>query len=167
VDISRIRTICFVCQWNEGRSAHLELSTRHRLRRKGSGIQVISAGLNQGFGINPLRREFLLGRGVPLEEIEAHRSERFGQEHVGADLVLVAELWMKDELIGEWPELRGKIMTVIGFIRGYEPGDESISAEEAHIVDTAGYTDEEKLALYAELEKLAEQVARRLTSNGT
>lgn len=33
-------SVCFVCQWNEGRSVHMELSARQKLRKAGSLIQV-------------------------------------------------------------------------------------------------------------------------------
>jgi hypothetical protein len=55
----QVNSVCFVCEWNEGRSAHLELSTRHRLKAKGSGVRVTSAGLRQGGHINRLRGDFL------------------------------------------------------------------------------------------------------------
>lgn len=157
-----IESVAFVCQWNEGRSAHLELSTRRRLRELGSYVRTISAGINNGDAISPLRRMFLLRAGVPLVEIDAHKPTEFGPEHAKADLILVAELPMEDTLLAEWPEIEGKVMTVRGFIRGFMPEDESISEDEARIEDTYGHTDEEKLLLYSELETLAEQVALRL-----
>ena len=65
----RIRSVCFICGWNEGRSAHLELSVRHRLRAAGCGVRVSSAGLRQGGTVNALRREYLRSLGIPCEEM--------------------------------------------------------------------------------------------------
>lgn len=157
------RLVCFVCEWNEGRSAHLELSVRHKLQAAGSSIEVMSAGFSQGGGIGPLREEFLRKLGVPDKNIEQHRALRFGQQHAQADLVLVAEMPMKERLLRQWPQLEGRIMTVRGFAMGYGPGNESLSAAEAHIEDAGGHSVPEKLQLYAELEGLAAQIGRRLT----
>ncbi|MCX5884417.1 MAG: hypothetical protein NT096_00640 [Proteobacteria bacterium] len=158
----RINSVCFVCEWNEGRSIHLELSTRRKLMVKGGHISICSAGFRQGRNINPLRKEFLLKRGVPLEEIEDHKPTIFGKEHTQADLILVAELPMKARLLAAWPELQGKVMTVRGFIQGFSPENEPLSLADAHIEDAGGHSNEEKIALYIELEKLAEQIASRI-----
>jgi len=165
VDLLQIKTITFVCQWNEGRSAHLELSVRHKLREMGSDIRVISAGLSQGGGVNPLRKDFLQQRGVPLDEIEEHRSTIFDEEHAMADIVLVAELHMKDELLTRWPELTGKVMTVRGFIHGFTPEVEPLTPGEARIIDSAGHSDKAKLGLYKELEDIANRIVERLYGN--
>ena len=165
MDLLKIKTIAFVCQWNEGRSAHLELSVRQKLREMGSDIRVISAGLSQGGGVNPLRKDFLQQRGVPLDELEEHRSTIFDEEHAKADIVLVGELHMKDELLMRWPELAGKVMTVRGFIHGFTPEVEPLTPGEARIVDSAGHSDEQKLGLYHELEDISNRVVERLTEN--
>ena len=165
MDLKKIKTIAFVCQWNEGRSAHLELSVRHKLREMGNDITVISAGLSQGGGVNPLRKDFLQQRGVSLDEIEEHRSTIFDDEHAQADIVLVAELHMKGELLTKWPELAGKVMTVRGFIHGFTPEVEPLTPGEALIIDSAGHSDEAKLGLYKELEEIAVQIVERLTAN--
>lgn len=165
MDVKQIRTIVFVCQWNEGRSAHLELSTRQKLGEMGSDMEIISAGLSQGGGVNQLRKDFLLQRDIPLDEIEEHRSTLFNEEHAKADLILVAELHMKDELLTKWPELEGKVMTVRGFIHGFTPEDEPLNAYEVQIVDSGGHTDGEKLELYRELEIIVDQVVERLASD--
>ena len=157
-----VNHVCFVCEWNEGRSPHLELSTRLRLQKSGSRIQVTSAGLSQGGRINVLRRKFLAQMGVPAEQIEGHRSTPFGPRHADADLVLVAELPMKERLLGDYPELRGRVMTIRGFALGFWPDDETLSEAQAHIEDAGGHSDNQKLALYAELEKLAGQITSRL-----
>ena len=165
MDMKQIRTIVFVCQWNEGRSAQLELSTRHKLREMGSDIEIISAGLSQGGGVSQLRKDFLIQRDVPLDEIEEHRSTLFSEDHAKADLILVSELHMKDELLTKWPELEGKVMTVRGFIHGFTPEDEPLNAYEAEIADSGGHTDGEKHDLYRELEIIADQVVERLASD--
>jgi len=157
-----IDSVCFVCEWNEGRSAHLELSVKHKLRAKRSHIRVSSAGFTQGAGINSLRRQFLSKLGIPLEEIEGHKSTVFGTEHARANLILVAELPMKARLLAAWPELQGRIMTVRGFVQGFLPQNESLSDVEAHIEDAGGQGIEGKFTLYRELEVLAEQIALRL-----
>ena len=158
-----MRTVCFVCQWNEGRSAHLELVTAFHLRRMGrDDIRVTSAGLSQGGFINPLRAEFLLKTGIPADEIEGHCSTPFGREQAESDLVLVAEMYMKDLLLVTWPGLAGHIMTVSGFLKGLDPYDEDISDDESAIEDAGGHSDNEKLALYEELNEIGKQVAERL-----
>ncbi len=158
-----MHTVCFVCQWNEGRSAHLELVTAFHLRRMGrDDIRVTSAGLSQGGCINPLRAEFLLKTGIPADEIEGHCSTPFNREHAQSDLVLVAEMYMKDLLLVTWPELAGRIMTVRGFLRGLDPYAEDISDSEAIIEDAGGHSDNEKLTLYAELSDIGLQVAEKL-----
>ncbi len=157
-----IRSLCFVCEWNEGRSAHLELSVRHRLRAQGSSIGVLSAGLSQGGGINWLRRRFLLSLGIPREEIEDHCSIVFAAEHAAADLILVSELQMKARLLEILPGLESKIMSVRGFARGLWPETDLRLATEADIEDAGGKSDREKLALYEELESLATAIAARL-----
>jgi predicted TIM-barrel enzyme/protein-tyrosine-phosphatase len=154
--------VCFVCEWNEGRSAHLELSVRHKLRAQGCDIHFVSAGLSQGGRINTLRREFMGNLGIPREEIEAHRAQVFGVEHAASDLILVAELQMKHRLLDRWPEIAGRVMTVRGFLEGLPPDGESISESDAHIEDAGGHSREEKIVLYRELEAIAEQVASRL-----
>ncbi len=161
-DSKRIGSVCFVCEMNQGRSVHLELSTRHRLRARGSRIRVSSAGLRAGGRIKPLRQNFLLHHGIPAEEIEAHRATIFGAEHAQADLILVVELPMKARILAQWPELQGRIMTVRGFVQGFQPECDPLPEAEAHIEDAGRHTVEEKLALYAELETLADQVVLRL-----
>ena len=157
-----IGTICFVCEWNEGRSAHLELSVRRRLRRRGLEIQTLSAGLSQGGGINTLRRQFLRERGIPEDEIRDHRSIVFDERCAGDDLILVAELQMKQRLLERWPGIAGRVMTIRGFVAGMTPDTERIPAQEAHIEDSGGHSDSEKMALYEELEKIADSIAARL-----
>ena len=157
-----VGSVCFVCEWNEGRSVHLELSARRRLREQGSSVRVMSAGLSPGGGINSLRREFLLRTGVPRQEMDSHRSTPFSPAHAQADLILVAELPMKARLLASRPELRGRVMTVRGFLMGFSPESEALTEAEAHIEDAGGHTPEEKLALYRELESLAAQIAARL-----
>ncbi len=156
------RVVCFVCEWNEGRSAHLEMSVRRKLKDRGIAVEVISAGLRPGGSVQPRRRQFLLSIGVPEAEIERHVSTVFCREHLRSDLVLVAELPMKDYLLRHWPELAGRVMTVRGFLRGFRAETEHISHEEAHIEDTGDHPEHEKLVLYRELETIAAQVADRL-----
>jgi predicted TIM-barrel enzyme/protein-tyrosine-phosphatase len=159
-----IGSVCFVCEWNEGRSVHLELSTRRLLRERDLPVTVMSAGLRPGGGINALRARYLAQHGIPLEEIHAHSSTVFALRHSQADLVLVTELWMKQTLLDAWPELRGRVVTVRGFLRGFCPGTETITEDDARIVDAGGHTDQEKLALYAELDSLAGQIVERLAA---
>lgn len=157
-----IASICFVCEWNEGRSAHLELSVRRKLRELGCETEVCSAGLSQGGWINRLRREFLSEPGISSDETEAHRSRVFGAEHESSELVLVSELQMKSRLLQRHPNLTGRVMTVRGFLQGFTPENEEIPADEAHIEDAGGHGQEEKLALYRELEEIAADVARKI-----
>lgn len=154
--------VCFVCEWNEGRSVHLELSVKLKLKRHGSKIRAMSAGFSQADKVNPLRKSFFLGLGVPASEINAHFSTIFNERHAQADLILVAELPMKEKLLKAWPELIGKVMTVKGFIKGMNPSNEDISEEEAKMEDAGGKDVDKKLDLYVEHEQLAEQVAARL-----
>jgi protein-tyrosine-phosphatase len=158
----QINLVCFMCEWNEGRSPHLEMSVRLKLKRHGSKIKVISAGFSQADKVNPLRKAFLLGLGVPTSEIDAHHSTIFNKEHTKADPILVAELPMKEKLLKAWPELDGKVMTVKGFIKGMDPFIENISEEEARMEDAGGKDIDRKLELYVEHERLAEQVAKTL-----
>ena len=138
------------------------MSVRLKLKARGSSIRVISAGFGQSDRINPLRKAFLLGVGVPAGEIDAHKSTVFDQEHTQADLVLVAELPMKAELLKKWPELAGKVMTVKGFVRGLTPNAEDISEAEARMDDAGGKDIDGKLELYVDHERLAGKVAERL-----
>lgn len=157
-----IKMVCFVCEWNEGRSVHLEMSVRLKLKRLGSKIEVMSAGFSQADKVNPLRKAFLLGLGVPASEIDAHFSSIFNEKHAQADLILVAELPMKEKLLQRWPGLAGKVMTVKGFINGMGPSNEVISEEEAKMEDAGGRDVDKKLDLYVEHEQLAVKVAQRL-----
>ncbi len=154
--------VCFVCQWNEGRSAHLEMSVRLKLKARGSSMRVVSAGLSRADGMNPLRKAFLLGLGVPAGEVNAHKSTVFDQAHARADLVLVAELPMKAELLMKWPELTGRVMTVKGFAGGLMPDAENSTEEELRMEDAGGMDIDRKLELYVDHEGLAERVAARL-----
>lgn len=157
-----IRLVVFVCEWNEGRSVHLELSVRSKLKQHGSKIEVRSAGFRQANTVNPLRKAFLLGSGVPASEIDGHYSTIFSEKHAGADLVLVAELPMKQRLLTAWPELQGKVMTVKGFIKGMNPSNEIMTEEDARMEDAGGQDIDRKLELYQEHEKLAQKVAQKL-----
>lgn len=157
-----IGLVCFVCEWNEGRSVHLELSVRLKLKRHGSKIRVMSAGFSQADKVNPLRKSFFLGLGVPISEINDHFSTIFNERHAQADLILVAELPMKEKLLQRWPGLSGKVMTVKGFINKMGPSNEDISEEEVKMEDAGGRDVDKKLDLYVEREQLAKQVAARL-----
>lgn len=157
-----VRSICFVCEWNEGRSAHLELSVRNKLKIVGSLVRVTSAGLSQGGGMNVLRKDFLLKLGIPWEDIQSHKPNVFASEQAEADLVLVAELPMKSRLLAKYPQLVGRIMTVRGFVKGLTPDNEVVSGDEALMEDAGGYDTQMKLVLYNEHERLAQQVAWRL-----
>jgi protein-tyrosine-phosphatase len=157
-----IRIVCFICEWNEGRSVHLEMSVRLKLKRQGSETKVMSAGFSQAEKVNPPRKAFLLGPGVPAAEIDAHTSTIFNRDHAQADLILVAELPMKAKLLGQWPELEGRVMTVNGFIKGMNPSKEDITENEARMEDAGGKDIDGKLELYVEHERLSEQVAKRL-----
>jgi protein-tyrosine-phosphatase len=161
----KIPSVCFVCEWNEGRSVHLELAVRRVLLEAGRDASTSSAGLSQGGKINPQRRRFLRGRGVPEEAITGHQATLFGDQHKVADLILVAELQMKERILRDYPDLDGRVMTVRGFLAGMTPKNEPISEADALIEDAGGHTEEEKLLLYEELEALAEQVADRLTGD--
>jgi protein-tyrosine-phosphatase len=161
---SEIRSLCFVCEWNEGRSPHLAYRVRNLLGSRGSEIRITSAGLTQGGTISHRRREFLIDRGVRREELEQHRSSVFDERHAAADLVLVAELPMKDRLQERWPELEGRVMSVRGFARGLLP-EEDLSVDEAHVEDSGGHELNETLALYEELEGLARDVTVRLAGS--
>ncbi|HPW37328.1 MAG TPA: hypothetical protein PK528_11345 [Syntrophorhabdus sp.] len=162
VEMKPIRLVCFVCEWNEGRSVHLEMSVRLKLKRLGSKIIVMSAGFSQADTVNPLRKAFLLGLGVPMSEIDAHFSTIFNEKHARADLILVAELPMKGKLVQQWPGLTGRVMTVKGFVKGMNPSNENISEEEAMMEDAGGKDPDKKLMLYVKHEQLAAQVAQRL-----
>lgn len=157
-----IQSVLFMCEWNEGRSVHLEMSVRLKLKRQGSKINVMSAGFSQADRVNHLRKAFLLGLGVPASEIDDHYSTIFNEEHAHADLILIAELPMKKRLLKEWPQLEGKVMTVRGFIKGMVPLQEDITEEEARMEDAGGKDTNRKLALYLEHEHLAVEVAKRL-----
>lgn len=156
-----VRSVCFICEWNEGRSPQLALSVRRRLREVGRSVGVTSAGLRQGGTINPLRRRFLGAHGIRQDELEAHWSTVFDPRHHDADRILVAERWMQDELLTRHPQLAGRVMTVRGFAAGLDPTSDRL-AEHADIEDAGGHSDAEKLVLYAELEELAEAIASRL-----
>ena len=156
------RHVCFVCEWNEGRSPHLELSLRLKLRQGGSDIELTSAGLSRGGGISSSRREHLERLGVSPEEIDAHRSVIFGRGHARADLILVAELPMKHRLLVDWPELEGKVMTMRGFVERGTPDEDDLSATASHVEDSGIHPQHEKQAIYEEHEELARQVACRL-----
>jgi protein-tyrosine-phosphatase len=162
VEKKPIQLVVFMCEWNEGRSVHLEMSVRLKLKRQNSKVRVMSAGFSQADKVNPLRKAFLLGLGVPTSEIDAHYSTIFNEKHAQADLVLVAELPMKERLIKAWPGLAGMVMTVKGFIKGMNPLDEDITEEEVRMEDAGGKDIDRKLELYMEHERLAEQVAKRL-----
>ena len=151
-----------MCEWNEGRSPHLEMSVELKLKQSNSKIKVISAGFSQADKVNSLRKAFLLGLGVSAAKIDAHYSTVFNENHVNADLILVTELPMKTKLLKQWPELAGKVMTVKGFIKGMNPSNEDITEDEARMEDAGGKDIDRKLELYMEHERLAEQVANRL-----
>ncbi len=151
-----------MCEWNEGRSPHLEMSVELKLKQSNSKIKVVSAGFSQADKVNPLRKAFLLGLGVSAAKIDAHYSTVFNENHVNADLILVTELPMKTKLLKQWPELAGKVMTVKGFIKGMNPSNEDITEDEARMEDAGGKDIDRKLELYMEHERLAEQVANRL-----
>jgi|APFre7841882793_1041355.scaffolds.fasta_scaffold02155_5 protein-tyrosine-phosphatase len=157
-----INLVCFMCEWNEGRSPHLEMSVELKLKQSNSKIKVVSAGFSQADKVNPLRKAFLLGLGVSAAKIDAHYSTVFNENHVNADLILVTELPMKTKLLKQWPELAGKVMTVKGFIKGMNPSNEDITEDEARMEDAGGKDIDRKLELYMEHERLAEQVANRL-----
>ncbi len=154
--------VCFVCEWNEGRSVHLELVIRQLLNQEPNPVRLMSAGLRQGGQINPMRCKYLQDRDVPQHEIARHRSVIFNAEHARSDLVLVSEVWMKDELLERWPDLHGRVMTVRGYIGYLTPATEKLEPSEAEIQDAAGQSDERKLELYVELDELAALVAERL-----
>jgi len=156
-----IPRICFVCEYNEGRSVHLELAVRDRLRRRGLQSDLCSAGFTQGQRIHDFRRGFLREHSIPEAEIVGHRPTIFGAAHAGADLILVAELPMVERLLRKHPELRGRVMTIRGFAQGRNP-DNDLDAAQAHIEDAAGHGMEEKVPLYNELEALADLIAERL-----
>jgi protein-tyrosine-phosphatase len=158
----QINLVCFMCEWNEGRSPHLEMSVELKLKQSDSKIKVISVGFSQADKVNPLRKAFLLGLGVSAAKIDAHYSTVFNENHVSADLILVAELPMKTKLLKQWPELAGRVMTVKGFIKGMNPFNEDISETEAKMEDAGGKDMDKKLELYVEHEHLAEEVAKRL-----
>lgn len=160
---TRVPSICFVCEWNEGRSAHLELAVRHRLRNLGISGKFCSAGFNQGNRIYEARRDYLVDRGIPEAEIIGHRPTVFGKIHAGTDLVLVAELPMVGRLVDQWPNLRGRVMTIRRFAAGRTP-DTDLAKSDAHIEDSAGHHGPEKMRLYDELETLADQIAARLVT---
>jgi len=71
---------------------------------------------------------------------------------------------MKEKLLSQWPELRGKVMTIRGFVQGFWPDNEQLSEAEGHIKDAAGHGDKDKLALYEEIEVLAQQISNRLAT---
>lgn len=162
LESAQYQSVCFVCEWNEGRSAHLDLSVSHKLRAAGCAINMCSAGLSQGGGINAFRRDYLLQLGIPLAEIESHDSMVFSARHAQCDLVLVAETQMKDRLLARWPLLMGRIMTIRAFALGQSPENETLSSDEAHLEDAGGHDNETKLKLYAEVEELAQTIASRL-----
>lgn len=159
-----IRSICFVCDWNEGRSAHLELSVRCKLRLRGIPIQIRSAGLRQGGGINAQRRAFLQAQGIPLSEIQEHRSTVFNATHAASDLILVSELRMKRNLLTSWPQTESRVMTIRGFAKGLTSQTDLQTPEESHIEDAGGHTGAEKAVLYEELEDIAVLIVQQLSS---
>jgi len=154
-------SVCFVCEWNEGRSVHLELVVRHLLEARGMRPDLRSAGLSQGGGVNRLRRDHLVALGIDAETIAAHRSRLFDMRCADADHVLVAEKPMAERLLSRWPALAGRVMTMRGFAMGRAAGND-LSAAEAHIEDADGHPDDGKLRLYAELDDLAARIADRL-----
>lgn len=160
---ARLPSVCFVCEWNEGRSAHLELAVRHRLRNLGIPGNFCSAGFSQGARIYDARRDYLRERGVPEAEIVGHRPTTFGNTHAGADLILVAELPMVGRLLRARPELEGRVMTIRGFAAGRTP-ENDLNTHDAHIEDSAGHYGTKKMRLYDELETLADQIAARLAT---
>lgn len=89
---------------------------------------------------------------LPVIHVESH-------EH---DLVLVSEVWTKDELLERWPDLHGRVMTVRGYIGYLTPATEKLEPSEAEIQDATGQSDERELEHYVELDELAALVAERL-----
>jgi protein-tyrosine-phosphatase len=158
--------LCFVCAYNEGRSAHLAVGVTHRLQQLGVPYRISSAGLFKGRGMNPRRVEYLIGRGVAPELAGSHCSAAFGPEHAEADLVLVAEHSMQRELLTRWPGLVGRIMSIRGFSAGRDPHNDLTPAE-AHLEDSYNHTDDEKYDLYEELESLCDDLAARLAQRAS
>ncbi len=158
----RIGSVCLVCEWNEGRSVHLELMVRKILGDSRSSIQVGSAGLSQGGGVSARRGSYLMRRGISSYEIETHRSRVFDANMLGYDIVLVAEAQMKGRLLAQWPSLRGRVMTIRGFVLGHSLANETLTEDESRIEDAEGCDEATKLRLYAELDEMALRIAERL-----
>lgn len=153
-------TVCFVCLGNTCRSAFLELRVRQLLRQRDiTGIDVTSFGLSPGGGIGTSMANFLLSKGVSIEEVRQHHPRQFiVSRHGTIDLFLLAEYYMRCSLT---PGSCSRAMTLRGFTQGFDletyPRNDSLDVR-----DPVGLSSEERSRVYDELEDLAQKVVARL-----
>lgn len=102
-----IKNVLTVCVGNICRSPVAELLLRHYLAEQGKDIDVRSAGLRAivGAPLDAMMRAEL-PPGIDSEHFVARNLEYPMVQQ--ADLVLVAERYMIDKIVGRWPGQAGK-----------------------------------------------------------
>jgi protein-tyrosine-phosphatase len=158
--------IVFVCAFNEGRSAHLELMARTIARKNDiQGLTFESVGLNRGNGLSPYRKSYLVDRGVPVNEIAGFRSRSLAElKDRKRALFLVAERAMAIAIVNRHTEISfDSICTVRGYAAGILPNSlNDLRDPEARILDSFFAKDEwHRRQLFMELDNLAEATVSR------
>jgi protein-tyrosine phosphatase len=119
--------ILFVCTANVSRSYLAEVLLKSEIPSLNqANISVSSAGLRAfpGSSPDPKMVEFLKEKGLP---VEGHTSRQIKKEDVEwADLILVMEKGHRSILIEIWPEAKGKVNLLGGYISGVLGEDDII-----------------------------------------
>jgi protein-tyrosine phosphatase len=158
------KTVLVVCTANMTRSPYFAALLEHKIREKRGGLPkgftIESAGVNAADGgtAHMVIVNVAQARGLDLRQ---HRSARFSSSHASnADLILTMEKQHKDKLLKEYPQLEGKVHTVLEYGRLGE------TPETLDIEDPTGLEVEDYLEYRDIAEKEADRIVHHLIRMG-
>ncbi len=122
--------VLFVCSGNTCRSPMAALLFKKACQMRGLAIEVASAGLDAVTGTKASEKALDAMREKGLD-LSGHRSTLLSARHIEeSDLILTMTRAHLQRITGRWPNARGKVFTLKGFLReqgipgGDRPGED-------------------------------------------
>ncbi|MBD3167679.1 hypothetical protein GF324_13850 [bacterium] len=158
------KTLMIVCTANMTRSPYFAALMQKKIEdKKGrmpSGVTIESAGTQATDG-GPAHLVITNVAGSRGLDLSRHRSARFSSAHASrADLILTMEQQHKNKILKEYPQLEGKVFTILEYGRAHD------EIEERDIDDPTGLEVEDYLAFRDMAEQEADRVLHRLMVSG-